>query len=335
MGKKMRTKKHPKRTERIPGISIGGRYREFPWFFASISSVKTNFAPYEYLRVLGNLKINKLLISSYDIEFGCVGQKQSVRDELARIRNDSNLVLMDSGNYERYWHKSAVWSRKKYESIVKRYPCDLAFSYDFPPFGKNPRGEAERIVKGVLKTQERVRDTSIIPIIHGSFKQLPSICSAVCKKLNPIMISVAERDLGHGILQRASTVNLIRKQLNKLRTYYPIHILGTGHPLSLLVLTIAGADSFDGVEWCQTSVNHSTAQLAHFQLREAVECQCPFCASNDTPYAVSTLAHNLIFYDNWMEKIKYLAGSKELIAELKPYFSQRFLEQLSPILRGD
>ncbi len=331
----MTTKIRQIMADRVKGISVGGKYCEFPWFFASISSVKTNFAPYEYLRVLSNLKISKLLISSYDIEFGCVGKKTSVRDELNSIQNDSNLVLMDSGNYERYWHKSDAWSRKKYESIIKRYPCDLAFSYDFPPYGKSMRTEADRIIKGTLQTQKQVRDTSIIPIIHGTFKQLPYICAAVCRKLNPIMISVAERDLGHGILQRASTVNLIRKQLNELETYYPIHILGTGHPLSLLVMTVAGADSFDGLEWCQTTVDHSTAQLLHFQLRETIACKCRFCMSNDLPYAVSTLAHNLMFYDKWMNRIRDLVGSKKLVSELKPYFSQDFLRKLSAILQGN
>jgi hypothetical protein len=36
-----------------------------------------------------------------------------------------------------------------------------------------------------------------------------------------------------------------------------------GNPWSIAVLTAAGADSFDGLEWCRVTVDRRTAQLHH------------------------------------------------------------------------
>jgi queuine/archaeosine tRNA-ribosyltransferase len=72
----------------------------------------------------------------------------------------------------------------------------------------------------------------------------------VAEQLCPVLLAVPERALGEGIATRIRSVRQIRKALNELDFYCPLHLLGTGNPVSIIAYTIAGADSFDGLEWC-------------------------------------------------------------------------------------
>jgi len=84
------------------------------------------------------------------------------------------------------------------------------------------------------------------------------------RKVSPF-IAVPERELGEGICKKADTVIKIREKLNTIGRYQPIHILGTGNPLSILILAAAGADLFDGLEWCRTVADRDTGFLFHHQ----------------------------------------------------------------------
>jgi hypothetical protein len=79
------------------------------------------------------------------------------------------------------------------------------------------------------------------------------------------MIAIPERELGDGLLGRVKTVKSIRTALDALGRYYPLHLLGTGNPISMVALASAGADSFDGLEWCRTVANYDNGNLFHFQ----------------------------------------------------------------------
>ena len=74
----------------------------------------------------------------------------------------------------------------------------------------------------------------------------------VAKELDCNVIAVPERELGDGILERSKSVRRIRRVLDNTGRYRLIHILGTGNPYSILLLAAAGADLFDGLEWCRT-----------------------------------------------------------------------------------
>ena len=41
--------------------------------------------------------------------------------------------------------------------------------------------------------------------------------------------------------------------------------MGTGNPLSIIAFAAAGADSFDGLEWCRTAADYDNNYLFHFQ----------------------------------------------------------------------
>ena len=188
------------------------------------------------------------------------------------------------------------------------------------------------IERGVLRDQDKSTNGTVVPIVHAPVDVLPEIVRDVADRLNPVMIAVPERELGQGIIARAQTVFKIRTLLDDAGTDCPIHLLGTGNPLSILVYVLSGADSFDGLEWCKTSIDHESARPYHFQQREFFGTQSELSPLSSLPYAQTTLAHNLLFYRKWMKEIQKSAEegscrrSPRLFAH---YFHGEFDERLA------
>lgn len=312
-------------------IPVSGTSVNLPCFFPSISCVKTNLKTIEYLRILKAVGHPQFLISAYDMH-KCISKRDIVcmNRILKESVRDGRAVILDSGNYESYWVRDTTWNKAKYWSCLRSCDYGLAFHFD-KRLQRMKSGTAvsitNEIERSVLKDQEKARKGTIVPIIHAPTELLTEISVGVARRLNPVMIAIPERELGDGIIARAITVAKIREALNKAGQYYPIHLLGTGNPLSIMVYVMNGADSFDGLEWCQTTVNYENALLYHFQQRELFGHQSEYDSLN-IPYIQATLAHNLEFYHKWMQKIQdsLVSGS---IAELaENYIQKEFLGTL-------
>lgn len=283
-------------------ISIGGTFLSLPCFFPSISTIKTNLSPLEYLKILTVLKHPLFLISAYDLYYYNTKQLKVIKKLLKNAVNNEQIVLIDSGNYESYWKNNKMWSIEKYREILKSIPHQIAFCYDVFEWSIDLQGVINNIESEVVKSQSFSHGT-IVPVLHSTKKLLPKIITKLADRLNPLFIAIPERELGDGILERATNVFKIRKELNKKSQYYPLHLLGTGNPLSILIYSICGADSFDGLEWCQTTVNHDTGLLYHFQQREFFKLDPKLKKISGLPYTQLTLIYNLEFYNKWMNKI--------------------------------
>jgi queuine/archaeosine tRNA-ribosyltransferase len=143
----------------------------------------------------------------------------------------------------------------------------------------------------------------VAPIVHGETALLPEAARLAAELLYPVLLAVPERTLGEGIVERTRTVRKIRAALNTLEVYCPLHLLGTGNPLSIIAYALAGADSFDGLEWCQTVVDHETGRLYHLQQWDLFRHQTEWGANNSLPYIQSVLMHNLDFYGRLMAEL--------------------------------
>ena len=283
-------------------ICIGGTFFSLPCFFPSISTIKTNLPLLEYLKILTVLKHPLFLISAYDLYDCNTKQLKVIKRLLENAVNNKQIVLIDSGNYESYWKNDKTWSIERYREILKSIPHQIAFCYDVFKWDIDLHGIINNIEGEVVKSQSFSHGT-IVPVLHSTKKLLPKIIAKLADRLNPLFIAVPERELGDGILERATNVFKIRKELNKKSQYYPLHLLGTGNPLSILIYSICGADSFDGLEWCQTTVNYDTGLLYHFQQREFFKLDPKLKKISSLPYTQLTLTYNLEFYNKWMNKI--------------------------------
>jgi hypothetical protein len=233
------------------------------------------------------------------------------------------MVLLDSGNYEKSRKEDLSWRLHRFYTAMKRTPHDLALSFD----KLNPDGGVERIIKEVVRTSRRdggYTGAPLIPILHlprcrnDDYKTelAPELALGVAEELRPVMLAIPERELGVGLFQRARNLAAIRIKLGELHRYQPIHILGTGNPISIALLTAAGADSFDGLEWCRFVANAEDATLHHFQHYDLYEYQAKLArsavtssaAANPAVHYVAKAAYQTV-HQTWIGPLRGPTGS--------------------------
>lgn len=215
------------------------------------------------------------------------------------------MVLFDSGIYEVVWSKSKRWNRKKYLKTLVDNKVSHAFCLDEYVTLKNSRVQPSHIVNDVEKTSKQVNKPIISPIIHcKSVEDYVRYCVEISKKVRPKLLAIPERELGTGLVDIATNISRIRVALNELGSYQNIHILGTGNPLSMMVYSFVGADSFDGLDWCQTVIDYETATLHHTLHFDLYAHQGRWGEEMEMGLLTKCFLHNLDFYDKWMSQLR-------------------------------
>jgi len=314
---------------RATGIPVGGHTLRIPCFFPSISTVRTNWPALQYLHLLVNVDYPQFLISAYDL--AGLEDHEAAMGLLSKAKCNHAIVLMDSGNYESFWLRDRSWTSDKFSQVLRDYGPHLAFMFDDLQPPNDVEAVAIRVVDSVLDCAISLPTGTLLPIVHGESDILPQVVRAVASRLHPLMIAVPERELGLGIVARVRTLRRIREELDSLGHYVPLHLLGTGTPISLLIYAAYGADSFDGLEWCKTVVDQHNAELWHFHYWD-------FFANSsdeyDLPYEYQVAVHNLGFYKKWMAMIQEATthGSLELL--LRDAIPGRFVQRLCREIGG-
>ena len=299
-------------------LYVAGTVLQLPCFFPSVSSVRTNLNPVDYVELLDLSGHPHFLVSAYDLSHCHDDQYQRMDTALKQSKARGSAILMDSGNYESFWKDDKTWLPDTFHKIAETWNYHLCFCYDNQEPPSDSKSIAEDIVDSVLRDQNYALGT-VIPIIHGSASSLPDAVRMVAEQLHPILLAVPERELGEGIVERTQTLRKIREALNTLGTYYPLHLLGTGNPLSIITYALAGADSFDGLEWCQTTVDHETGRLLHFQQWDLIRHQTKWGEPSPLPYIQSVLMHNLYFYQEFMVRLREAIRSDDTESFLRHY----------------
>jgi len=286
-------------------LAIGGRSLPLPVYFPSISSVKTALRPQDYLQFLSSLGgLNgQFLVSAFDL--AAVDQPQSAQRALASAHQAGIITLMDSGNYESFWKDAqADWKQANFHNALADFPCDLAFGFDEQQPPADSDDHIALVAERWQTDQAAAGSCQIIPIIHASASKLPELCAAVATKTGVTMLAVPERRLGDGVLERACALKAIRTALNELGRYVVLHLLGTGNPISITLYSAMGADSFDGLEWCQTVVDHESGLLYHLSQADFFAGQTAWGDDDKLSFQARTLAHNLEFFSDWMRRLR-------------------------------
>ncbi|MDR1699712.1 MAG: hypothetical protein LBR68_00785 [Lachnoclostridium sp.] len=303
--------------DRVARIEHEQLQMELPLFFPSISSVKTNFSPLDYLKLLKASKYPNFLISAYDIYNQNKNNKSEMIGLLNDMKKEGRIILLDSGNYESYWHKDRYWNIDRYNEILEHEFCSFCLSFDYQIIDKGSKDDLIKIITDNTCANQAVTGGVVAPIIHAKLDDLEYVCCNVTSLINPPFIAIPERLLGGGIINRVLKLRQIRKALDELGYYTPIHLLGTGNPFSLLLFAYAGADTFDGLEWCQTCIDITTFQVYHFQLRELFKNE----VAGIQDYDIATLLNNLQAYKEINRQISDSFKNHEVKQLLEKYFS--------------
>lgn len=347
----------PRSLERAKELALPNKTLRLPSFVFSLSSHETQVTPKDGATLLQLLEPDATLVSAYDA-WKYYGRDRAFGSVVKKMSQSSSAFFLDSGNYEAYRKSDRHspkknpegWHRDNFRETATRLSPDLAFSFDtIAPTGK-PDQIVERIARDFRADDQALKERNfpLCPIIHlpGKIDGNPNDCAAqiisgVAAELQPLMLAVPERELGDGLLERIRTVLEIRKALNALGKYYPLHLLGTGNPLSMVALAAAGADSFDGLEWCRTVADYANGSLFHFQqfdffcqmhlhriqdprIRHLIEAQ-------DVPYRVKTLGYNVDFFKDWTRTMQNMihSGQTETLLKMVPHIGPQIFKEIS------
>ena len=90
-------------------------------------------------------------------------------------------------------------------------------------------------------------------------------------------------------------------------------MLGTGDPISVALLSAAGADSFDGLEWCRFVLDSEAKRLYPIQDYDLFQWQDKLSVFSDgivgheaedaLTWLGKVAVHNIEFYLNWMQEL--------------------------------
>lgn len=307
----------PRAKPQRPTAISNGKVK-LPTLFLSISSHETQLVPVDALKALRIFDAPTILISAYDL----VSRRkpQALIEELTEYRKNGGFVLIDSGNYEASRLGARRWKKHDLKEALTQAPHDWVFCFDVMKPKQNPDHAIEEIVKAVER-DSAYTDASVLPIIHApslkaggyELSHIPRIVREVADQLEPEIIAIPERELGPGLIARAKTVQSIREELSRLPFYQPLHILGTGNPWSIAVLAAAGADTFDGLEWCRMAVDRASDRLHHFQHFDFFSYQTELADSSIVREALEDPAidfggkvafHNLDYFSSYVENMR-------------------------------
>lgn len=291
-----------------------------PNIFMSVSSHETQFSPADALEVLRVHQTSSILVSAYDLVKS--PDKSEMLAKIKAYRKAGGFVLIDSGNYEARRLQDKDWKPINYRQALKDTPHDWAFCFDVAKPSPDTEKAIEQIVKAV-KRDSKYTSAPMMPIVHVSqdaagLSRLPVIVKSISERLNPQVIAIPERELGAGLVARANTMKKIRKTLDELPYYQPVHLLGTGNPWSIAVLVAAGADTFDGLEWCRFAIDPRRARLHHFQhfdfFKNSGE-RTPFLDMVDAQptigYAGRVAFYNLEYYTELGQLMRSMISTKD------------------------
>lgn len=344
-------------SERAEELLVRGKLLKLPAFIFSLSSHETQVAPKEGAPLLHFLEPGAALVSAYDV-WKYYSNDKCFHLTMKEIRESHDVLFLDSGNYEAYRKGDRYsaranpngWHKDNFRETALRLKPDLAFSFD----SINPAGSVEKVVSQVVASfwsDDRAlknRGFDLCPIVHmpkeftGSRSDCAArIVSGVAREVAPLILAIPERELGDGLLERVRTVRDIRRALNRLGKYYPLHLLGTGNPLSMIALAAAGADSFDGLEWCRTVADSERGFLFHFQqfdcfiqtrLHQIQDLRIrSLVQDTKASYSAKVLGSNVEFFKDWTRTMQQMihSGQTEILLKMVPHIGPQIFRELS------
>lgn len=333
-----------------------------PAFIFSISSFETQIAPSKAIELLADtMPPRTVLVSAFDLARSGSDKLRVSKNDLDRLAAAKCAIVVDSGNYEaqRFDYgggkdtKASSWKKspKKFHAAIDKLGFDFAFTHDKSVAKNGSSGEdAKSMIKAVLKEfyrDDKVSPGRIVPIVHAP--KMPSgeydvssileVIAGVARESKVHAIAVAERELGDGVLARAKMVRVIRRLLDDSGRSVGLHILGAGNPLSCACFALAGADSFDGLEWCRTIADWDM-RLSHFQHLPFARNH-PRTVANDkvgamleseaVPGRIKAIAWNLYHFNQFAQELTRHAANPEEI--FRSYSWKTELELLRETLK--
>lgn len=300
-------------------------------FFPSVSTfLNVHERPVDLVRLLVALGHPRFLLSAYDVHHASADHQQAIRETLKQARQQGIFVLLDSGNYEGFWWNRGLggnvpqdWTEEKFMAVLPDLEVDLAFAFDDSALVATI-DSAEHAAELASEQYERLanaigKDRSA-PILHGDASFLPDAAAALAKKTGASVIAVPERELGVGIYDRCQCLKEVHQAVAKQQSNTVLHVLGTGHPYSIMAFAACGATSFDGLEWCKYAAIPSEAQLYPASFSQMFNPE----PSSEAGPRIDGLQRSLSYYRDWEMMTDRARKDGELVNMLRAFCPGNF-----------
>ena len=106
-------------TNRNMELYIAETVLQLPCFFPSVSSIRTNLTPVDYVELLDLSGHPLFLVSAYDLAHCPDNQRQRMDTALKQSKARGSAILMDSGNYESFWKSDKTWLPDHFHKIAE------------------------------------------------------------------------------------------------------------------------------------------------------------------------------------------------------------------------
>ncbi|MBM3911025.1 MAG: hypothetical protein FJ356_05195 [Thaumarchaeota archaeon] len=310
-------------------ITIGTKKLVTPTYFPAISSAATRLQLVPLIQVCVSSGYPRLLISAYDIFHLSKPHQKFAKKYLRKFLNQ-NFLFLDSGTFESYWLNDRKWTFEKYKKIIANTECDFYTSFDrIPSMDSSSNEISKHVVEYSKKSSKLENNNHCISVIHGQTSQLIKLVGTICNRnMQNAIIAIAERDCGKTLQDKINTIKKIRKTLNRKNETNVLHILGCGNPISMALFIMAGADSFDSVDWSRWLIDRKTLQFTDPTHRILLDCKCKVCSIKKIDPTLNVLLHNLLFYQNYLQDLRESIINGQNFNFLKKYIDKKFLSKI-------
>ncbi|MBZ0262266.1 MAG: bifunctional adenosylcobinamide kinase/adenosylcobinamide-phosphate guanylyltransferase [Hyphomicrobiales bacterium] len=325
-------------------LPIGKKSLTLPSMVPSVSSFETQLEPLDALHIQNLLQEPVSLVSAFDLR-----DRPADLEAICAEFRKHNILLLDSGGYEssriKRYAAGALpdWNIDSFKSVCKRVPCDLVFSFDyFIGPGEAPADFELRLIDELRDHHKFLKWQQLIPVIHlqslnGQKRlnepEILSLMSRIASDLKSLLIAIPERELGAGLIAKTKLTRKIVNEIKKTGNKPALHILGCGNLLSFAFLATAGAELFDGLEWCRTCIA-SDFHLHHFQHQELFNAPpddvpnitADYLLTKDFPYQAHLAIRNLKAIQSYSNELQTHLGSNSFPGFVEGYFGKTALE---------
>lgn len=309
-------------------LRLAGKEIVTPLYFPSVSSVNTTHNISSLVKTIIGIRYPFMLVSAYDF-FNIYSGNPHLARSINNYSRNGNVLFVDSGGFESFWHKDEKWSYEAYAQTVKEIQCDIYTSYD-PTLSLPEEVDDDSIVNSIIKSGSILETSQFIPIFHAKKpSRLVEIVKAFLRKYPYAtqFVAVPERELGITIFERANTILKLREEIDTTGNKQLLHVLGCGNPLSMTLYCYCGADSFDSTDWMRATFDGRNLSLIDFSYLELIDCKCPVCSKTSHIYG-KVFLHNLKMYDSYIATLHDQIKNDKLLDFINEKIGTNIIDRL-------
>lgn len=253
--------------------------------------------------------VDASLVSAYDLYYRRISKKKIWC---------SDIVFLDSGDYERFQFTGLVKKRRWAPAMYAKVIADLQPLSKLVLVSFDRRASVQDQVAAARRFFDSYPNYASDFILKPPTKRakqvdMPGLIRNIAGVKGFDILGIPEKELGQSLLQRCKNLLRVRDAMNRNQLHIPIHVFGCLDPLSIISYFLCGADVFDGLAWTKFSFSDDLALYVNNHALLSTSY-----SQSDMSVKVSAFVLNLNYLTHLMAHMRQFAGNHDFAAlELK------------------